>query len=318
MSLKVNQLISPLKAIGSASSKCFKKTNYFLGRTAKKLDGLDKCFKCIIPIGDLWTHCLGSSQVYTILKGEMKIFGEFVGVTNLFSRIKEWTDEKERAKFLKDWQLTVQKVTLTIATFLDSVKFLETIKLINLGKISCAPVQLPIFGLVKLSPLGLVKDSLISTFLIFSTVEQFGKYKEANAHSKKAEIDLQKAAKWKAKGDRLLPLSSGSKKDLDALKKCKIRAKMWHEAFAFHSGTKPKLWITVGNNVSKVALIAFATVGITFLGMTSGPAMVAFLTLGVIGGGLGYGKFLYDENYNDHKERLLKLAAKSNKQTAVV
>lgn len=318
MSEFIKNVDNSFKSAAIAATSAFKTNARILGRTANKVDGLDKFFKFIVPVGDLFTYCVGSIKSYSIIKTEMNAFSEFVNALSIISRIKEWSDGSERKKFLKDWKQTVQKVTLTAANLLGAVKFLDTIKLVSLGQICSKTVQLPIFGIVTLSPIGLASNGLMLIFLSVSSIEQLGKLGEADDHSKKAKVDLLKVKKWESKVEALKNDPAAAKAKEADLKKAIRRVKMWKEASDVHSKAKPKIWISVANSISKIGLICFATIGITFIGMTAAPAMLSLLTLGVIGGALGYAKFLYDEQYADQKEHVLKLAAKTGKKTAVI
>ncbi len=338
----------------------------YLGRSFRKLEGIDRLFKFIVPIGDLFVYILGAFAPFTAVRGQFKGFNDYVNFANIFTRGKEWSNKDDRKKMFDDWKEMAKKVTLTVANVLTSINFLHLCKVIDLGQIAAKTVTWPIWNIVStLSPIMLVADGLIVVSSLFSLSQQPAALEKGTAHLEKAKKDKLKAEKWQIKLDyyharkkiedepkqmqsfadklkaeyklkkfHLLNPANGWGEVEDRfnqkwaefqnkvqrgvepsqVKRWEDRAEMWSSAYEVHRNTRKKAWLTIANDVVKIAIISFAAIALSILGITTAPVMVPFILLGITAGTLGIWKFLFDDIYKDNEESMKELFVKSHKK----
>lgn len=174
-------------------------SSHFLSRTFTQVEGTDKCLKAIMAWGDLAAY-FQSSESYTIMNGQFRNLTSMFGALNSFNRIKEWVLADERAKFINSTKKTTIKALLTAANFLESIKYLDTLKLIELGVVNSHKVALPILErVIDLSPISVAKDLSVVVASVITLTDADGAVRVGRNDARKSEIDHYKAQKWALK-----------------------------------------------------------------------------------------------------------------------
>lgn len=174
-------------------------TSKFLGRTFTQTEGIDKCLKSVMAWGDFLTYFL-ANETYTAINGQFKTLTSMFGALNSLNRIKEWVLTEERVKFINSAKKTAIKVLLTAANFLESIKYLETVKLIELGVVSSYKLALPVIQrVIDFSPITVIKDLAVVVASVITLSDADVALANGRNDDRKAGIDHYKSRKWDVK-----------------------------------------------------------------------------------------------------------------------
>jgi len=174
-------------------------TSNFLSRTFTQVEGTDKFLKFTMGIGDLITY-FHREDTYSQINSQFKTLTNMFGALNSVNRVKEWVLAEERAKFITSAKKTAVKVCLTVANFLESIKYLETLKLIELGLANSYKFVFPVLDkTVELSPLSIVKDAGVIIATVITLTDADLALAAGNEGTRQSGIDILKARKWELK-----------------------------------------------------------------------------------------------------------------------
>lgn len=174
-------------------------TSQFLGRTFTQVEGTDKFLKFTMGYGDLITY-FHKDETYTRINGQFKTLTNMFGALNSVNRVREWVVADERAKFINSSKKTAVKVFLTAANFLESIKYLDTLKSIELGMANSYKFVFPVLErTVDLSPISIVKDSSVVVASVITLTDADSVVRAGREDHRKSEIDSLKARKWELK-----------------------------------------------------------------------------------------------------------------------
>lgn len=135
-----------------------------LGGIIASTEKLDKVSKLFISIFDGFQLLFSGEWLAPIgaLRGRLEAFSKLVGAVNLINRIKEWICVDETLKGTPDegkrfwqakkttWYKIGGRLTLTVAQAIDTLKFIDAMGILKLGKIAAYAVgNVPVLNLIK-------------------------------------------------------------------------------------------------------------------------------------------------------------------------
>jgi len=227
------------------------------------------------------------------LTGHLSGFGAFLGSLKVVQRGKEWIDPSTRRQLFADgWEAVASRVALTVGQAMDTVKYLESVSLFNLGQVSSYQVgNVPVYNLVK--------DSI---FIFACSLGAVGDRRKINA----ADVKKEKWEKMADSDDDALRAYYQNKLDSASEAELEAKADRWEKRIdnvqhlrdykkTKYSHEKTKGWVSMAANISKVAII---TLGLAAVAL----GVQGVLTVGLVLAGvsftvnaIGLGKKLFNQ-----------------------
>jgi hypothetical protein len=159
-------MITACQRVISSAANCVKDEIAGLGRAAQSREGIDKLFKLCIGFTDASQYIIGNTLLP--FKAPLKMFVEFGSSLNSICRLNDFVNNLDKHKgALKMAKL----VTLTIGHGLETVKFLHTVHIIDLGQFAAKTCTLTLFRVSVIIPgIGIIKDVAIGASSILGIV----------------------------------------------------------------------------------------------------------------------------------------------------
>jgi hypothetical protein len=286
-----------VKGVANGCQKALKQADYLVTNT----EALSKISKVALALIGLLTTIFtafvpGAGAAIDIL-AKLKIApGGFVALTNATSivdRFFDFTDPKQLAAISKNWQKLVGRITLTAGQVLDTVSFLDNVKIIDIGAFGSNAVG-------NLSIISLVKNSLIAASALLGLcdasktiratkgkLDHDSDYKESviklGQWEKNNEDEVKKHISEKGK----VYNTTTSPKELKNYKIAKYK-----KLVANARAPITKAWIAIAADASKLAIVVLSSIALMLI-VTAPVALVVVASCGLAAATIGLVKTMY-------------------------
>jgi hypothetical protein len=213
-----------------------------------------------------------------------------VAITNatcVVQRVHDFTDPTERARITKTPQKLISRITLTVGQALDTVRFLDSMDIVNVGPLNASAMG-------KLSIINLVKNAFIVISSVFSIWDSAKTISAEKASSARAKLQDWTAKQPADVAQHITDNAAQYGEDVDAnafqaYKVEKYTKKVENSNFAIK-----KAWVSIAADIAKMAIIVLSSVALAFLISNTVSAVVLAVTA-LAAASLGLGKTLYSE-----------------------
>ncbi len=257
--------------------------------------------------GEVLSHFVPGSGATINLLSNLKKGPEaikvFTSATGIVQRTYEFTDSVERSKISETWQKLAGRVTLTAAQALDTVSFLNSISVVDIGILGASLIG-------NLSIFSFVKNALVAVSSIFGIWNSARKIHEEKESTASSEVQ-----RWAAISDAdvVRHIVTTTKRDSNVIKYrqnttiAELR-QYKSEKYTKEVANSPKIikksWVGIAAETSKLAIIVLSSIALMFV-VTSAAALLVVGATAVIAASIGLAKTFYDnENYGPKLDKI--------------